>query len=527
MGLLDTILLVTYIVFFYVVLWFSARYNTHMLQLNGYKNNEHMKWLKQSGIRRQFFVCYYLVVMLILAVLSLFINLYAWVYLFWILILIIPLTGYVLLKKSNTKKKLVFTKRVKRMLLADFVLNLLFLLALYLIGVRYLLIFSPVLLTLQPFVLLLTNIILKPVEKAVNNSFINDAKRKLAASPGLTVIGVTGSYGKTSLKFYLQTLLSTKYNVLVTPESYNTPMGVVRTIREQLKSTHEIFICEMGARHVGDIKEICDIVNPQHGVITSIGPQHLETFFTIDNVRSTKYELADALPKGGKLFLNADSEEILKDTRDFNRIYYGVDSKLGYHAENVVLTPLGTDFTVVSPDGESQSFHTQLIGSINVLNIIGAIAVAHSFGVDFNTLKVAVRRIKPVPHRLELKEAGAVTIIDDAFNSNPVGSRAAVETLKLFDGTRILITPGMVELGERENELHYKFGTYAADCCDYILLVNKYRTGSIRQGALDSGFPQERLFEFDRFNEAYDFAVSLNSEGHKYILLENDLPDNY
>ncbi|MCQ2538610.1 MAG: UDP-N-acetylmuramoyl-tripeptide--D-alanyl-D-alanine ligase [Lachnospiraceae bacterium] len=526
MGLLSIILTVTYVVFFLGTLWYSARYNTHMLQLNGYKNKEHMKWLK-TGMKRQHFVLMYLALMLVLSILSLIINLSSWVYVFWILILIIPFTGYVLLKRSNTKKKLVFTKRVRRLIVADFILNAIILGALYLAGSRYFLAFSPVLLTLQPFVLTFTNLLLKPVEKAVNNSFIKDAKRRLAASPSLTVIGVTGSYGKTSLKFYLQTLLSTKYNVLVTPESFNTPMGVVRTIREQLKSTHEIFICEMGARHVGDIKEICDIVHPQHGVITSVGPQHLETFFNIDNVRKTKFELADALPKGGKLFLNADSEEILKDERDFNKIYYGVNSTLGYHAENVVLTPLGTDFTVVSPDGEKQEFHTQLIGSINVLNIVGAISIAHSFGVDFATLKVAVRRIKPVPHRLELKEAGAVTIIDDAFNSNPVGSKAAVETLKLFDGTRILITPGMVELGEKENELHYKFGTYAASCCDYILLVNKYRTGSIRQGALDSDFPSDHLFEFDRFTEAYDFAVSINTDSHKYILLENDLPDNY
>lgn len=113
----------------------------------------------------------------------------------------------------------------------------------------------------------------------ITNHFINDAKRMLKEVPGLTIIGITGSYGKTSVKYYLQTLLQDHFNVLITPESYNTPMGVVKTIRGSLKSTHEIFVCEMGARHVGDIKEICDIVHPHHGVITSIGPQHLETFF--------------------------------------------------------------------------------------------------------------------------------------------------------------------------------------------------------------------------------------------------------
>lgn len=527
------ILSIAYTVLFYVVLWLSVRYNVHMFQLNGYKGKEHLKWLNKEYLRQRFCLIFFIPALL-LGISGIRSESRLPFHIAELVLFVIPFIGFSLLKKANTKKKLVFTKRVKRLIAADLTLNTLLIALPFLImwsrpdiGACHLFLISPLLIAFQPWILVFSNFLMKPVEKAVNNSFINDAKKRLKSCSGLTVIGVTGSYGKTSLKFYLQTLLSAKYNVLVTPESYNTPMGVVRTIREQLKSTHEIFICEMGARHVGDIKEICDIVHPDHGVITSVGPQHLETFFNIDNVRKTKFELADALPKDGKLFLNADSEEILKDTRTFNKTYYGVDSTLGYHAENVALTPLGTDFTVVSPSGEKETFHTQLIGSINVLNIIGAIAVAHSFGVDFGTLKVAVRRIKPVPHRLELKENGTVTIIDDAFNSNPVGSRAAVETLKMFDGARILITPGMVELGEKEHELHYKFGTYAAACCDYILLVNKYRTGDIKQGALDSGFPAEKLFEFDRFNEAFSHACSLNTEGHKYILLENDLPDNY
>lgn len=526
METLSIIFLIAYTFFFFIVLWFSLRYNTHMLQLNGYKNNEHFNWLKKE-YKRQRFCLAYIGIMVIITVIAIISSFPSWFFAFWIVSLLLPFTGYLLLKKANTKKKLVFTKRVKRLIAADFLINIILSAVLFFVDFRLFFCISPLLMVFQPLILLLSNLCMKPVEKAINNSFINDAKKKLKENPSLIVIGVTGSYGKTSLKFYLQTLLSSKYNVLVTPESYNTPMGVVRTIREQLKSTHEIFICEMGARHVGDIKEICDIVHPQHGVITSVGPQHLETFFNIDNVRKTKFELADALPAGGKLFLNADSEEILKDTRDFNKTYYGIEATLGYYAEDVVLTPLGTDFTVVAPSGEKQSFHTQLIGSVNVLNILGAIAVAHSFGVDFDSLKISVRRIKPVPHRLELKPNGPYTIIDDAFNSNPVGSKAAVETLKLFNGVRIMITPGMVELGSREDELHYKFGTYAAACCDYILLTNKYRTNEIKRGALDSGFPKENLFEFDRFNEAFSFACSLKSESHKYILLENDLPDNY
>ncbi|MBO4399962.1 MAG: UDP-N-acetylmuramoyl-tripeptide--D-alanyl-D-alanine ligase, partial [Lachnospiraceae bacterium] len=328
--------------------------------------------------------------------------------------------------------------------------------------------------------------------------------------------------------------LSAKYDVLVTPESFNTPMGVVRTIREQLRPSNEIFVCEMGARHVGDIKEICDIVHPKHGVITSIGPQHLETFFTMDNIRNTKYELADALPKGGMLFLNGDSEEVVKKAGEYPGafLYHAADAANGsaaggYYAKDIKVSSLGTEFTVHAPDGKEETFSTRLVGGHNVINIIGAIAVANQLGIALSDLKIPVRRLEPVPHRMQLIGRGAVTIIDDAYNSNPVGSKAAVETLGLFDGVKILVTPGMVELGEKEEEYNKAFGGYAAKNCDYICLVGRKRAEPIAAGVREAGFPEEKLRIFDRLQEALDFAYSIGDEGHKYILLENDLPDNY
>lgn len=530
--ILLTIIQICFIVLGCVTFWYGMRYNIHMFQQNSYKNRVQIKWLRENFSRQRFLLIDILPLLLVS-----FLGAYISAMIFVVLFSTLVATGYALLKKNNTKKKLVFTKRVKRLIACDLFLNIAVLAAAGIFtgraaglntALRAVSAAIILLTILQPLVQVLANVIMKPVEKHINNSFINEAKRMLAQNPGIKVIGVTGSYGKTSLKFFLKELLSEKFNVLATPESFNTPMGVVRTVRESLKPTHEIFICEMGARNVGDIKEICDIVNPSHGVITSVGPQHLESFKTIDNVRKTKFELARALPAGGKLFINGDSPEARKEEGDFNRIYYGVDSKDGYYAKDIRLTSLGTDFTVVTPDGETEDFHMRLIGSVNVLNVLGAIAVAHSFGIGLSELKVPVRRLLPVSHRLELRENGLYTIIDDAYNSNPVGSKAAVETLKQFEGVRILITPGMVELGEREDELHYKFGTYASDCCDYILLVNRYRTKEIKRGALESGFPEDRLFEFDKFPEAMDFACTkIKDEGHRFILLENDLPDNY
>lgn len=518
---------------------YVLRYNLHMFQLNGYKNGEHIHWLKKNVSRQ-----YLLILIGISGILSMCLPGIVTLLLQTAAVLIC-MKYYLYLKKTNTKKKLVYTARVKRLILTDSILVILLLvLTGVFLGVSRIVGAFAILTTLQIIALVIVNWINRPVEGMINQHYINDAKKKLRSVPDLTVIGVTGSYGKTSVKYYLDTLLKEHFEVLITPESYNTPMGVVKTIRSSLKPSHQIFICEMGARHVGDIKEICDIVHPEHGIITSVGPQHLETFFNMDNIVNTKFELADALPEVGLLFLNGDNEYIRNHSGKYkNKIFYTtgewakareLESQIEegevsqyYQTGDVKLSRTGTEFTVTAPDGEKETFQMRLLGEHNVINVAGAVAVANTLGIPLKQLKVPVRRIQPVAHRMQLLERGNYTIIDDAFNSNPVGSRAAVETLKQFEGVRILITPGMVELGEKEAEYNYKFGTYAADCCDYILLVGEKHTAPIHKGVLESGFSQERCRVFEKLEDALSFAYSIKAEGHKFILLENDLPDNY
>lgn len=518
---------------------YVLRYNLHMFQLNGYKNGEHIHWLKKNVSRQ-----YLLILIGISGILSMCLPHIVTLFL-QAACALICMKYYLYLKKTNTKKKLVYTARVKRLILTDSILVILLLvLTGVFLGVSRIAGAFAVLTMLQIIALVIVNWINRPVEGMINQHYINDAKKKLRSVPDLTVIGVTGSYGKTSVKYYLDTLLKEHFEVLITPESYNTPMGVVKTIRSSLKPSHQIFICEMGARHVGDIKEICDIVHPEHGIITSVGPQHLETFFNMDNIVNTKFELADALPEVGLLFLNGDNEYIRNHSGKYkNKIFYTtgewakareLESQIEegevpqyYQTGDVKLSRTGTEFTVTAPDGEKETFQMRLLGEHNVINVAGAVAVANTLGIPLKQLKVPVRRIQPVAHRMQLLERGNYTIIDDAFNSNPVGSRAAVETLKQFEGVRILITPGMVELGEKEEEYNYKFGTYAADCCDYILLVGEKHTAPIHKGVLESGFSQERCRVFEKLEDALSFAYSIKAEGHKFILLENDLPDNY
>jgi UDP-N-acetylmuramoyl-tripeptide--D-alanyl-D-alanine ligase len=285
----------------------------------------------------------------------------------------------------------------------------------------------------------------------------------------------------------------------------------------------------MGARNVGDIKELCDIANPRYGVITAIGPQHLDTFGTIENVEKTKFELADAVPDDGMVFLNYDNEIIRNKSIGKPLVSYGASSEAGgrdYAAGDIRVSSAGSSFRVTFPDGESRQFETRLIGKHNVQNIVAAIAVADYLGVDRDDIALGVRRLEAVPHRLQLIRKNSIIIIDDSYNSNQSGAEAALETLGMFDGTKILVTPGMVELGEAQDELNRRFGEQAGAVCDYVILMGEKQTRSIREGLKNVSYPDEKISVAETLKQAFEFIEKIKSE-QKVVLLENDLPDNY
>lgn len=499
----------------------------HFFQLNSYRFDTHSKWIRENT-RKYLPHSILAVLMLIIVLLS------ANPVFKEIALIVLFLFSLKTEKPKKAKKPLVYTPRVKRMYATTAVLVLLVVAITSVLSFKsahesYGLFCFAVIYAIAPVLVFVCNLINKPMELGINRYYTNDAKKMLrACGDNLKIIGITGSYGKTSMKYYLTTLLKSKYNVLMTPESYNTPMGIVKTIRSSLKATHEIFVCEMGAKWVGDIKELCDIVHPQHGVITSIGPQHLESFKTLDAVKGTKFELADALPESGMLFLNADDENIRDYGCQRNYISYAIDSDADYKAFDISVSERGTTFSVKTKDGETESYSTKLIGRHNVLNIVGAIAISHKMGIALKDLRACVRKLECVPHRLELSDKGAYTIIDDAYNSNPSGTKAALEALSLFDGYKILVTPGMVELGEKQEELNREFGANAAAVCDYVVLVGQKQAVPIKAGLLDKGYDEGKIFVADNINEALNHVFAMGSEGKKkIILLENDLPDNY
>ncbi len=350
---------------------------------------------------------------------------------------------------AKSKKPLVFTARATRLYIVALAIVVATVLPLALCGFEWWSAVAAFFLAAgAPFVTMLSVWLLGPVERAINRRYVNDARRILAQMPGLKVIGITGSYGKTSTKHYLHRILSERFSVVMTPGSFNTTLGVVRTVREHLKPYTEVFIVEMGAKQPGDIAEICDLVHPSVGIITAVGEQHLESFKTIENVQRTKFELVDALPSDGVAILNDDFEYIA--SRPVDNVaqifrYTSGSGKADYRIVDVKYGPDETTFAIEGPGGEKTGpFTTRLVGIHNLSNILAGYIAGRALGMTEGEMRYAIASIEQVEHRLNIRRtSGGVTVIDDAFNSNPHGAAMALDVLAGFTGgDRIAVTPG-------------------------------------------------------------------------------------
>ena len=427
----------------------------------------------------------------------------------------------------KAKKPFVVTMRVKRTYMVGLAVYIAICAAMaYALPRAYLCCLFPLLL---PLWTALAGLCAWPIEKLVSEMYFRDAQRKLAARPDLIKIGITGSYGKTSVKFILGTLLSEKYQTLVTPSSFNTPMGVTRIIREKLMPAHQVFVAEMGARHVGDIKELCRLVHPHHGVLTSVGPQHLDTFHTLERIKSTKYELMDAVPEDGCCFFPDDGaicRELFDKTAKEKRLCsLRAADDADVWASDVTVSPAGSRFMLHTAT-DSIECETRLLGEHNIQNILLAATVCLYLGLSLRQIAHGVSRLEPVEHRLQLIPSPGVTVIDDAFNSNPKGAQAALRVIAGFEGRRIIITPGMVELGEGEEQFNHDFGLQMAGSVDVAILVGKRHTQPIAAGLREAGFPEEQVHVVASLDEAAALLGKIGRPGD-VALFENDLPDNY
>ncbi|MDO5714156.1 MAG: UDP-N-acetylmuramoyl-tripeptide--D-alanyl-D-alanine ligase [Tissierellia bacterium] len=473
----------------------------HILQLEGYDNEEYKTWLDNN-----------------------------------------PEAKFGKIKESiQEKTPLVMTPRATRLYTkymqtnAVILVILLGLSALFYHKIIWILLF-PILLYLlyrtQFLVIIVANTIALPKEKKINHGFYVQAQEKIKSYPNLQVVGITGSFGKTSTKFITNTILSEKLKVQNTPSSYNTPMGLSKVINNDLDETKEVFIAELGAKVPGEIKEVADLVQPTIGVITAIGPTHMHLFKTIENIKKTKYELIEALPETGIAIFNYDNEHVkeLADKAKIHKLLYGMEDveKLDIYADNFTIGANGSTFRLHLPGKSPVICETKLLGKHNISNLLAAASIAHVLGMEPIEIANGIRKVEPVEHRLNLiKGPTGVLVIDDAFNSNPIGARAALEVLNTFKGgKKIIITPGMVELGDIEEEENYKLGKEIAKVCDYCILVGPKRTEPIQRGLKEVGYPEQSLFIAKSLQEATEISGHLTKAGD-IILIENDLPDTY
>jgi len=456
---------------FIVLLIYDLKKSLHMAQQNLY-NDDHrfLKWtMKDIRNFKTPLKCSLVVLItyLVLIIFKLEASVITSVY-FFVVCLIILLIKIKENKSADTKIKLKVTARVKRLIFTNVVLFLLLCIGLYFVknvNVIYLCLFIYDM--LLNFVIMLAVIINKPVEKMVYLSYKTKAVNKLKSMNNLKVIGITGSYGKTSSKNILSDILNVKYNALPSPRNFNTPYGLIITVNNHLDKFDDILIAEMGAYKVGEIKDLCDLVKPKYGILTKIGTAHIEIFGSQENIKKGKFELIESLPHDGIGVLNGDDELQVnyKLKNDCKIVWIGIDNKdVDVRATDIKTSNKGTTFNVIfKGDKKKYEFTTKLLGHNNIYNILASLALSKEFGLSVDQMKKAVLGVRSVEHRLELRPAGNITYIDDSYNSNPVGSKMALEVLKDMPGLRIVMTPGMVELGEQEDKLNEKFGQQIAE----------------------------------------------------------------
>lgn len=456
--------------------------------------------------------------------------------------------------------KIKYTKRVFRQLFLIVVFCVLSIVSLFGCDSFYLAIGFPLIFFLLYILYFLVCLLLIPIEKLIGRHFLKLAKKKLMENTKLTKIGITGSFGKTSTKEILKNILMLEFGTLATPESYNTPFGISKTINENLSNTHEMFVCEMGAKKQGEIKELCKLVCVDVGIVTSVGRQHLNTFGSITNVYKTKKELPDYLYKKFCVFnLMNDYVKIMYDEYLYEKIgvFLLVKRKMAnkrrlkkclydiransttkniklfefkklnnVYAKNIVLTSSSTEFDVYFGLKFVCRAKTSLLGSHNVINVLLATAMALHLGVSDLNIERGILNTKNIKARFEkFTNSNGAVIINNGYNSNLDSAPYTLKALNLFDvKNKVVVTPGLIEC-ENDYVANFKFGKLLAKHCTEVIVVKQKNREAIVRGLKSVGFDIQKIHIVDSFDSVREV---LNKVTKDYVvLIENDLPDNY
>ena len=337
------------------------------------------------------------------------------------------------------------------------------------------------LLPLLPFLFVIFAwMLLYPLDQFLKRRVLREARSIRRRMTHLAVVGITGSVGKTTTKELLAHILSDR-SLLVTPAHVNTEMGVANLIRRKLRESHQIFIVEMGAYRRGEIKLLCSLVQPHIGLITYIGRQHLGLFGSKEDLCRAKGELFEALPPEGHAFLNADttfcSDLMSRAACPVQTV--GTGGHATYEAFDIVELQGGISFTL-----RGQAFHVPILGTHQVTNILLAVGAAETLGVPLAESAKRLATFTPPVQTFQKKEGSQEQVVlDDTYNASPESFRAAIEWARTFNAPKkILITPGLLELGKDERAIHEELGLLSREVFDEVIFLSKKCVHYFEQG---------------------------------------------
>ncbi|MDR3021978.1 MAG: hypothetical protein LBU60_04835 [Clostridiales bacterium] len=518
---LTVIMFVTVTVFMVAL----SKKTVQMLQLCQYKMREFKTWFRDSGYT--YFYRYFFLSFLTTLGMSIFVacfgNFVGWRYLGFLFFVILTWL-FLVITKVKSKTPLKFTPRVKR-LYFTLILSIVFLVLIFSFIPSGIFLYSHI--GILPLfcmpIVLFANFMNAPIEKLICKRYIKKAKIKLAQFPNLKIIGITGSFGKTSAKNILSEILSTRFNVCKSPSSFNTPMGLTKTINNTLNSSHDVLILEMGARYKGDILELVDIARLDFCMIVSVGNMHLDTFGSLEQVLNTKFEIISGLKQDGIAILDGSNFDIRARANGYRQaVFVGTQSDIAM-SDNIEVCKNGISFDMIL-NGKKIKVHSSLFGRHVPHLMTMCCAVAFKMGIDDTELmKNTLQRVQPLPHRLQLIQNNGNLIIDNAFSSNLIGAKNALEVMGQFkDLAKVIITPGIVQQGTQTQNTNMELGKEIAKVCDYAFLVGS------RANFIFDGIRQEnekvKVQVVKTLFEAVEMLKAI--EGNYVVLFENDLPDS-
>ncbi len=355
---------------------------------------------------------------------------------------------------------------------------------------------------LIPDIMSITVLVLQPFAVVARQRTLWRARKKRAQIPNLIVIGVTGSYGKTSTKEFLALILSHKFNVLKTKKHQNSEIGVAQCILKGLGPEHEIFIAEMGAYSRGGIKLICKMVQPKIGILTGINQQHMATFGSQENIIKTKFELIESLPQDGIAILNWDNEFIkskLKNKKPKVQVrikkFYSIKENLDIWAEDIRIEKEYVSFRGIAKDGDAANFHLNVLGGYHIPNLLAAASCAKELRMTMAEISDACKKINPELTGVILKRGpNGAMFIDATYSANPDGVISHLDYLKIWPGRKAIIMPCLIELGSASKEVHRRIGRKIGEVCDLAVITTKERFYEIKEGAREAGMKIENIF---------------------------------